>query len=391
MTRSAPIVLATILAVTVLAGCVAGSAGSTGTAGVSSPTVASPASPTSPSATASPTATVTLSPVEAIEAVPPAEGTLNAILVGPEVVLAGGALGAATQPTILRFEGGTWINTDVPSEWQGVPGQVMGLAEVGGTFFAVGNELPEKRRGFVWFSVDDGATWENSLSQEDAAFYDIAASGETVIAVGAHLDAEMNPMAIAYSSPNRESWAGGGDVESASGQAMGSVTATTDGFAAVGTGATTAAPGLTVWRTTDGATWSAVAAELPPLQLPTGMVEATDRRLAISGASGKSGDPQQAFVAFSADGRSWEREILSEGENEGYASALTLVAGDLVVAGVDADRLTIWTEAEGAWQPEVIEPGGAAINDLAWDPLVGLVGVGSKDGHYAVWLLRGPP
>jgi hypothetical protein len=355
---------------------------------VSSPSVAGSPSPTSP-ATASPTATVTLSPAEAIEAVAPAEGTLNAILVGPEVVLAGGALGAAIQPTILRFEGGTWINADVPSEWQGEPGQVMGLAEAGGTFFAVGNELPEKRRGFVWFSVDDGATWENSLTQEDAAFYDIAASGDTVIAVGAHLDAEMNPTAIAYVSPNRESWAGGGEVESASRQAMGSVTATSDGFAAIGTGSTSSASGLTVWRTTDGGNWAAVEADLPPLQLPTGIVEAADRRLAMSGASGKAGDPQLPFVALSADGATWERTLLSE--EEGYASAIDIVEGDLVVAGVDADRLTIWTEAGGAWTPEVIEPSGAAINDLAWDPLVGLVAVGAKDGHYAVWLLAGPP
>lgn len=381
--------LAAALLAAVAVGCSAPGGPTPSSPGTTGPSATGSAmSPTAgPSITGVPTAEVTPQ-ADAIEAVSPTDGSLSALWVGPDVVLAGGAVGAAVQPTILRFAGGAWTNVDVPVEWQGVPGQVMGIAEVGGTFFAVGNELPDKRRGFVWFSVDDGATWELSLAVENAALYDIAASGSTVVVVGAHLDAENSPTAAAWSSPNRESWLEA-EIESASGQAIGSVTATTGGFAAVGTGATTSASDLTAWRTTDGATWTATQPDLPPLQLPTGLVEGPDGRLTMSGASGKSGDPQLPFVARSADGAAWERTLLSE--EEGYASAIEVADAALVVAGVDADRLTIWTEQAADWQPEVIEQTGAAINELAWDPLVGLVAVGSKDGHYAVWLLRGPP
>jgi hypothetical protein len=142
------------------------------------------------------------------------------------------------------------------------------------------------------------------------------------------------------------------------------------------------------WRTTDGVSWSASEPDLPPVQLPTGMVEGPDGNLAISGASGQAGD-QHPFVARSPDGVAWQQTILSE--EEGYASAIVVAEAELAVAGVESDRLTVWTEVATDWRPEVVEESGAAISELAWDPLVGLVGAGSRDGQHAIWLLRGPP
>jgi hypothetical protein len=146
---------------------------------------------------------------------------------------------------------------------------------------------------------------------------------------------------------------------------------------------------LVAWQTTDGVTWHAQEPDLPPVQLPTDLVEGPDGSLAISGASGKAGD-QHPFVARSPDGQAWQPTTLSE--EEGYASAIVVAEAALIVAGVESDRLTVWSEgAGGAWQPQVLEPEGAAISELAWDPLVGLVGAGSRDGQHAVWLVRGPP
>ena len=112
-----------------------------------------------------------------------------------------------------------------------------------------------------------------------------------------------------------------------------------------------------------------------------------DGGLAVAGASDKSGN-QHPYVALSGDGRAWTQTMLSA-EEEGYASAMAVAGETLVSAGVDADRLTLWTLAGDAWQPETIEPEGAAINAMAWTPDLGLVGVGSSAGQPRALAARG--
>jgi hypothetical protein len=64
------------------------------------------------------------------------------------------------------------------------------------------------------------------------------------------------------------------------------------------------------------------------------------------------------------------------------------VAGEtLVAAGVDADRLTLWSLAGDGWQSETLEPEGAAISGLTWTPDTGLLAAGSKGGNLALWRL----
>jgi hypothetical protein len=101
------------------------------------------------------------------------------------------------------------------------------------------------------------------------------------------------------------------------------------------------------------------------------------------GASGKSGD-QHPFVALSSDGRAWQRTNLSD--EEGYASAVVVANERLVVAGVDYDRLTLWSSNDGTWNPATYEPSGAAISALMWDAELGLVAVGARDGSQATWV-----
>ena len=104
----------------------------------------------------------------------------------------------------------------------------------------------------------------------------------------------------------------------------------------------------------------------------------------LVGASGKSGD-QHPFVALSTDGNAWQQTNFSE-VDEGYASAAAIANGRLVVAGVDADRLTLWTLRDSTWDADTYDPSGASISALAWDADPGLLGVGSRDGRQAVWL-----
>jgi hypothetical protein len=193
----------------------------------------------------------------------------------------------------------------------------------------------------------------------------------------------MASTAAAWTSSDAETWSEGA-VAGAEGSSMRSLTVWSGGFATSGEGPN----GETqpVWTAVDLAGWASLPTDLEPPRIVIDIVD-WDGGLAVAGASDKSGD-QHPYVALSGDGRAWTQMMLSP-EEEGYASALAVAGETLVSAGVDADRLTLWTLAGDAWQPEAIEPEGATINDMAWTPDLGLVGVGSKDGNLALWRLGG--
>ena len=188
-----------------------------------------------------------------------------------------------------------------------------------------------------------------------------------VVAVGARFDAEMNATATAWSSTDGTTWKQAKVTASAK-TAMGSVTTTPQ----------VSPPSATVrWesRARSGphrraTTWAALENDLGDQLLPIDIVQWGDR-LAMVGASGRSGD-QHPFVALSADGQEWDRTNLSTAE--GYASAVAVADERLVVAGVDADRLTVWSLRDGDWQADTFEQSGASISALAWDDDLGLVG-----------------
>jgi hypothetical protein len=369
----------------VIAGCATSSSSDGGPAASPSaqaPTSAAPsAQPASvaptPGASASPSGSPT-SPADALEAVPPIEGALNAIWIGDGMVVAGGFSGPAFGSTILVFEGGSWSVADVPDS----AGQVTGIAQLGDRLIAVGNGLPDIRNGFIWDSTDR-RVWRTVQTIEDAALYDVIAGEGAVVAVGARLDAEMNATASAWSSTDGTTWKQAKVADSAK-TTMGSVTTTPRGFAAIGDRPLGVARPF--WTASAATTWAALENDLGDQLLPIDLVQASDR-LAVVGASGKSGD-QHPFVALSSDGQHWARTDLSV--DEGYASAVAVANEALVVAGVDADRLTLWLLRDGAWQAETFEPSGASISALTWDAGRGLVGVGARDGQHAVWAFGNP-
>ncbi len=364
-----------IVTATILASCLSSSPGSTGIPPTAVPpgggSVSGEPTPTpSAASTDPPTA-----PTDAIETLPAVEGVLNAIWIGEDKVVVGGFAGPLFRSTMLVFTSGSWSVADVPA----AAGQVTGIAEIGDRLIAVGNGLPDDRSGFIWESMD-GQSWREVQTIDDAALYDAVADDDVVVAVGARLDVEMNATAAAWYSTDGATWEPA-NVDGSRLTAMGSVSTTPDGFAA--TGDRPLGKPRPFWTAARPTSWVARDNDLDDQLLPIDNVFWRDRFVVV-GASGKSGD-QHPFVSLSADGETWVRTNLSD--EEGYAAAAAVADGRLVVAGVDVDRLTLWTLSGEEWEAESIEPSGASISALAWDTDRGLIAAGSRDGRHAVWLL----
>ena len=330
--------------------------------------------PASAEPSESPTEAPTTSPIEAFRAIPPTEGTLNTLAIGPDTIVVGGFSGPRFAASIQVFADGMWSAPTVPE----TAGQVTGIVTFAEGLLAVGNTLPDSRTGFVWQSAD-GRDWQLLHTIDDAALYDVIVNDGVIVAVGARLDSEMTATASAWTSTDGASWELA-RVGGASNAAMGAVTTTADGFAAIGD--RRLGQPRPIWTATAATSWSTRANDLDDQLLPIDVVE-SPTGLAIVGASGRSGD-QHPFVALSADAERWTQTNFSR--EEGYASAVTLVDDRLVVAGIDADRLTLWWQQGAGWQAEPHDPMGATINGLTWHADWGLIGVGSKDAAHAVWV-----
>ena len=109
--------------------------------------------------TASPT-----SPADALEAVPPIEGALNAIWIGDGSVVVGGIQRPRVQ---LDHPGVRALDPGRSPTCPTAPGQVTGIARLGDRLIAVGNGLPDIRNGFIWDSTD-GRVWRTVQTIEDA-------------------------------------------------------------------------------------------------------------------------------------------------------------------------------------------------------------------------------
>jgi hypothetical protein len=363
-----------IAAAAIMSACATSSSPDAGSGAPSSsgapvPSASGPPPETSPSAAGS-----SASPADAFVDVPASEGVPNAISAADGMIVVDGFSGPVFTSTILAFDGSSWSVADVPD----APGQVAGIARLGDRWIAVGNGLPDIRNGFIWSSAD-GRSWEPVQTVEDAALYDVIAGEGVVVAVGADLDAEMNATAAAWSSTDGATWqratVAGPDKAS-----MGSVATTPDGF--IATGDRRLGESRPIWVAMTATSWEALDNDLTDQLLPTDIVAWGDQ-YALVGASGKSGD-QHPFVALSSDGQVWKRTNLSD--EEGYASAVAVANERLMVAGIDYDRLTLWSLNDGAWKADTYEPSGASISALMWDSELGLVAVGARGGSQATWV-----
>jgi hypothetical protein len=352
------------------------SAGPSGSTGAPSVSAAAPTASAIASSNVTPPST-TPAPVsaDAIAAVPELEGVFSSVAVDGGTIVAGGFAGPGFAPAILVFADGEWSVAKVPD----ATGQVAGIVRLADRWIAVGNGLPDTRVGFIWDSPD-GREWRSVRTIDDAALYDIATGAGTVVAVGALLDAEMTATAAAWWSMDGSTWQRA-KVAGAARTPMGPVAYTSSGYAAAGD--RPLGQPRPFWSATEPSSWASVRNDLNDQSLPADLV-GWRNGLALVGASGKSGD-QHPFVALSPEGEAWERTLLSD--EEGYASAVVVAKGRLLVAGVDADRLVLWSLETGSWTATTLAAGGASISALAWDPDLGLIGVGARDGSIAAWLL----
>jgi hypothetical protein len=373
--------LVVVLAAMTLGACATASPSAHGSHVVPSPSAdasQSASAPASEGAPESPSAIPTTASIEAFRAIPRTEGTLNTVAIQGDTIVVGGFSGPTFDAGIQIFTDGAWTSATVPQS----AGQVTGIVVFGDRLIAVGNTLPETRTGFIWESTD-GREWQLLETIADAALHDVIVGGDTLVAVGARLDAEMTGTASAWISTDGASWTLA-KVAGASSAAMGAVTTTADGFAAVGD--RRLGEPRPVWTATAPTSWSAAANDLNDQLLPIDVVH-SPAGLAIVGASGRSGD-QHPFVALSADAKRWERTDFSR--EEGYASAVTLVDDRLVVAGIDADTLVLWWQDGDGWEAQPHDPMGATINALLPHDDLGLIGVGSRDGAHAAWVFESP-
>lgn len=365
----AMVAIAAIVAACATSASPSGGSSATSTTGDPNPSASGGQPGASPGTRSSPT-----SPEDAFLDLPASEGVLNGISISDGTIVAGGFAGPVSTSTILAFVGSSWSVAEVPD----MPGQVAGIAKIGDRWIAVGNGLPDNRIGFIWES-SDGLAWQPQQTIQDAALYDVIAGNGVIVAVGAVLDAEMNATAASWSSTDGAAWERA-TVAGSEGASMGPVAIAPAGF--IATGDRRLGDPRPLWVSATATSWDMLDNDLSDQLLPVDILTRGEQYVLV-GASGKSGD-QHPFVALSTDGQAWQQTNLSE--EEGYASAAAVANERLIVAGVDADRLTLWSLRDDTWEAKTYEPTGASISALTWDTELGLLGVGSRDGRQAVWL-----
>jgi hypothetical protein len=278
----------------------------------------------------------------------PGTSALSIVALGARTVIVGqGPVGA----TSWAFDGDRWRAAADLDVLRGTNGgtSMTAVIAVDGRFLAGGyrdDPAAGTKSAAVWRS-DDGLAWraDDDVGHFDGgSILDMAASDQTVVAVGTNGDPTYGPAAAWRWTP-----AGGwrrAQLQPDDGGAMTSVTFHDGRFVAVGTSA--GDRGARVWTSTDGLTWSAVPDQpafhfydLPArmhtvLSYPGGIAAAGLRFDAGKGSS---------VVWTSRDGTAWEsawETSFSGGEMDGLAVS----GGSLVAVGrtgyPDWNTATIW-------------------------------------------------
>ena len=242
--------------------------------------------------------------------------------------------------------------------------------------------------GSVWSAADGEPVFTGSgLFTEQAA-----ADRDGYVIVGWQLVTPTRTVAAAWWSAGLTGWhrAGGAVAGASSGGADGAggavaggggssqmlaVTATMDGFLAVGSHGSRPA----AWTTPDGRTWS--QADLPLPAGATGAVlqhVAADGRTVVAAGIAQTAAGQVPFAARSADGgHTWTEAALPVPAGTAQVSALAVAGGSFMVTGMFGVRpgeqdVVVWTSPDGTtWQaatpagPGLASPGIQAITGLA--------------------------
>jgi hypothetical protein len=275
------------------------------------------------------------------------------------------AVGAADgQPAIWRRgAGGVWTLVSAPSQQPG-GGKLTSVAHGTAGWLAVGEAVSGGVQQPVLMTSADGVTWQSS--GVPAAF---AGSGSYVSGVAAGPDGyvvvgkQVTPgrtFAAMWWSADLQNWQLGdnghldGRLKSSTVYA---VTATSSGFVAAGTHATSHA----TWTSPDGRTWS-----VHDMTLPAGASEAVLRMVTVNAgrvaAAGYAvtGSGDIPLVLVSSDGgQDWNQFVLSD-PGHGAVTALTPAAAGFVAAGAaGAEHAVTWSSPDGTrWSGATSASGG---------------------------------
>ena len=241
--------------------------------------------------------------------------------------------------------------------------------------------------GSVWSAADGEPVFTGSglFTEQAAAGRDgyVIVGWQLVPEAAGHPEAPIRTTAAAWWSAGLTGWhraddtvAGAGDaVAGADGSSqMLAVTATADGFLAVGSNGSRPA----AWTTPDGRTWT--QADLPLPAAATGAVlqhVAADGRIVVAAGAAQTAAGQVPFAARSADGgRTWTESALPVPAGTAQVSALAAADGSFTVTGTFGARpgeqdVVVWTSPDGTtWKAAT--PAGAGLASPGVQAITGL-------------------
>ena len=295
-----------------------------------------------------------------------------------------------------------WMSADGGRTWQRAeddallarPGiqQLTGITNGSAGWLAVGGVTASAPEHPVVIGSADGSVWSAADGEPvftgSGLFTEQAAAGrDGYVVVGWQLVTPTRTVAAAWWSAGLTGWqraagadSGGADgagdaVAGAGGSSqMLAVTATMDGFLAVGSHGSRPA----AWTTPDGRTWS--QADLPLPAGATGAVlqhVAADGRTVVAAGMAQTAAGQVPFAARSADGgRTWTEAALPVPAGTAQVSALVAADGSFTVTGMFGVRpgeqdVVVWTSPDGTtWKAAT--PAGAGLASPGIQEITGL-------------------
>jgi hypothetical protein len=244
----------------------------------------------------------------------------------------------------------------------------------------------------------DGVQWQpvTSLSAQAGAgteFLGVAAGRSGYVVVGRQMVGGRT-FAVLWYSADLRSWTpddNGGLDGRLSASTANAVTATADGFVAVGSHGA----GQAMWVSPDGQHW-----RLDSVSLPAGAARATLSSVVASGANvvaggyAATGADDIPVVVVSADGGGqWRQVVLQAPDGPGVITALTATPKGFTAAGIvgrdGAQHAVTWTSPDGLTWSSPAQAAGAEITALA---LAGstVVGTAEQGATPSVVPLPGP-
>jgi hypothetical protein len=327
-------------------------------------------------------------------ATPPPGGGWVLIAGGPGAQPSGGP-GATVGPTVAPATAAPTPPASVdPSAAPTLPpaGEIQGLDAVAWSsiygFIAVGDACPagspcgaavvRSASGEAWFRVRAPAFDLEPLDQGTrAGMRDVTFLGRTIVAVGAGGDTGQ-AHAMFWSSDDGDTWDRAPSDDTTSGWADAVATVGSDGVVAVGGDDSTGMGRAAVWVSADGRSWRRIR-DSPALDIG-GRGPARDGRriggmadviwdgrqlVAIGAVCDGSEGPCRGAAWTSTEGATWRRH--DDAFGFGIPSAIASVGDLLVVVGRDADLPAAWTSSDGiTWRRvEIDATAPAELRDIA--------------------------